>query len=68
MKFESQYENEIADWISKKINGHGGGYSVNTIGLFHIDFICGKNSFQIAIYNIILFFKFLINITKRGKD
>ena len=48
------------EWISKKIDGHGGSYGCNDInGLARIGYIGHKNSYQVFGYNVILFFKYL---------
>lgn len=59
MKESIKYEKETEKWISDKINGHGGIYSVNDLGLWHIDYIGSTSSAKVAFYNIILFFKFI---------
>lgn len=55
-----KYEKETEKWISDKINGHGGAYSMNDLGLWHIDYIGSTSSIKVAFYNIILFLKFII--------
>lgn len=60
MKKSVKHEKETEKWISNKINGHGGAYSMNGLGLWHIDYIGSTSSAKVALYNIILFFKFII--------
>lgn len=59
MKKSVKYEKETEKWISNKMKKSGGAYSVNGLGLWHIDYIYGISSAKVALYNIILFFKFI---------
>jgi len=53
------------EWITKKIDGHGGAYMCNSInGLVVIGYIGHKNRIQVFGYNIILFFKYLMHISR----
>lgn len=48
------------DWITKKIDGHGGAYSYDSPdGKVTICSIFGKNRIQIFWYNLILYWKYL---------
>lgn len=55
------YEDHIdGEWISSKIDGHGGSYGFSsTKGLVTIGYIGHKNRLQVLGYNIILYLKYL---------
>lgn len=65
MKTKLQYEKEVEKWISDKINGHGGAYYMNDLGLWHIDYIGSTSSIKVAFYNVMLFFKFITKVTRK---
>lgn len=62
MNNKSQYKKEIEEYISKKIDGHGGCSTVSFDGLYQIDSIFGgknKSKLKIFFFNIILFIKYI---------
>ena len=62
MKNNLQYEKEIEEYISKKIDGYGGCSTVSFDGLYQIDSIFGgknKSKIKIFFFNITLFVKYM---------
>lgn len=61
-------EHVDSEWINKKIDGHGGSFSYNSYeGLVVIRYIGHKSRIQIFVYNVILFFKYLLRNYQFGE-
>lgn len=57
------------EWITDKIDGHGGGYVYrSTTGLAKIAWIGRKNKMHVMWYNLILCVKYIKRIIKTRKE